>query len=267
MKSKWLRVATLCMVLALGISMLSGCSKTKGYDYQFSMPQAGDTIAIFHTSMGDITVRFFPEEAPKAVENFTTLAQSGYYDGCEFFRVVEDFMIQAGDPTNTGDGGESAFGEDFEDEIVDYLSPYYGALCMANYGAYTGTNRSQFFIVTCTDNDTAVAENFNEKAAKAEQVAKEKFEMYQQHGGAMWLDSQIGTLYENNYVYTAGAHTVFGQVIDGMDVAAAISAVATYTENQEKEATILNPGQTDVLKNKPKEAVIIYSIEITTYQP
>ena len=261
------RTAALLLALVLACVMLSGCSKNKGYDYQFSMPNAGDTIAIFHTSMGDITVRFFPDEAPKAVDNFISLAQSGYYNGCEFFRVVEDFMIQAGDPTNTGDGGESASGADFEDEIVDYLSPYYGALCMANLGAYTNTNRSQFFIVTATEKDTATAEGFNEEAAKAERVDEKKFEMYREHGGAMWLDAQIGTLYENHYVYTAGAHTVFGQVIDGMDVAVAISQAATYTETQAKEASILNPGQTNVLKDRPVEPIIINSIEITTYQP
>ncbi|MCF0135205.1 MAG: peptidylprolyl isomerase [Lachnospiraceae bacterium] len=245
--------------------MLAGCSGKKSFEYQFSEPKSGDTIAIIHTTMGDITVRFFPDEAPKAVENFITHAQEGYYDGVEFFRVIDDFMIQGGDPTNTGRGGESIWGGTFEDELCEYLSPYYGALCMANKGAYTGTNGSQFFIVTTRNNDTTLARQFNEKAAKAEQVAEEKLSLYEERGGAMWLDYQIGTLYANNYVYTASTHCVFGQVLSGMEVAEAIAAVETYSSVQQDEANIKNPGQTTILQNKPVEPVIITSIEITNY--
>lgn len=263
--NKFTKILTVIISGILCLTMLAGCSSKKGYDYQFSQPKSGDTIAVIHTTMGDITVRFFKEEAPKAVENFITLAQQGYYDGCEFFRVLDDFMIQSGDPTNTGKGGESSYGAPFADEIVTYLSPYYGALCMANRGAYTGTNTSQFFIVTSKDTDTALAEKFNEKAAKAEKVDQAKLDMYKEKGGAMWLDSQIGTLYENNYVYTAGAHTVFGQVLEGMEVAEAIAASEVYNATQEKEATIMNPGQIEIMENKPVDTVTIISIEITTY--
>ena len=66
---------------------------------QLDPPEAGEEIAVIHTSMGDIKVRFFPDEAPKAGENFKTLAKDGYYDGITFHRVINDFMIQAGDPT------------------------------------------------------------------------------------------------------------------------------------------------------------------------
>lgn len=268
MKKNLFRAASLLLALVMAMTMMTGCGKKeKGFDYQFSMPEEGDTIAVFHTSMGDVTVRFFPEEAPKAVENFVTLASQGYYDGIEFFRVIDDFMAQAGDPTNTGKGGESIYGETFEDELVGYLSPFYGALCMANKGAYTGTNGSQFFIVTSKSNDTALAREFNEKAAKAEQVATEKLDKYDEVGGAMWLDYQIGTLYANNYVYTASTHAVFGQVIEGMDVMEAIAGVPTYTKAQANEANIKNPGQTTVLQDKPVDPVYIESIEITTYQP
>lgn len=266
MNNKWMKRGALLLSLMLMVSMLAGCgSKGKDYNYQFSAPKAGDTIATIHTTMGDITVRFFPEEAPKAVENFVTHAQEGYYDGVEFFRVIDDFMIQGGDPTNMGTGGESIWGGTFEDEICDYLSPYYGALCMANRGAFTGTNGSQFFIVTTKNNDTTLAREFNEKAAKAEQVAEEKLAKYEEVGGAMWLDFQIGTLYANNYVYTASTHCVFGQVLEGMDVAEAIAAVDTYSATQAKEADVLNPGQTTIRADRPVEPVLITSIEITTY--
>ena len=74
---------------------------------QLALPVAGDLVAIMHTNMGDISIRLFPDHAPKAVENFTTHAKNGYYDGIVFHRVIKDFMIQGGDPTATGCGGES----------------------------------------------------------------------------------------------------------------------------------------------------------------
>lgn len=264
MNKRFVKGAALLLALLLTVLCLAGCGDTKDFDYQFSKPEKGDTIAVLHTSMGDVTLRFFEDEAPKAVENFVTHAKDGYYDGIEFFRVL-DYLVQSGDPENSGKGGESIWGEPFEDEIVEYLSPYYGALCMANNG--TDSNGSQFFIVTSKQTDTTKAEACNEKAAKAEKVSEEKLAKYREVGGAMWLDAQIGTLYENNFVYTPSRHTVFGQVLEGMDVIEAISQVETYSEVQANNATIDDPSQTKVLKNKPKEAVIIESIEITTYQP
>ena len=110
---------------------------------QFSDMVDGETIAVIKTNKGDIKVRFFPEEAPKAVENFISLAESGYYDGVIFHRVINDFMIQGGDPDGDGTGGESAFGGKFEDEFSSKLYHFRGALSMANSGA--DTNGSQFF--------------------------------------------------------------------------------------------------------------------------
>ena len=263
------KVFALILCLALTAAFVSGCggSVKKDYQYQFSEPAKGDTIAVIHTSMGDITVRFFPDEAPKAVENFLTHAKEGYFDGQEWFRVM-DFFIQSGDPTNTGDGGESIWGETFEDEIVDYLSPYYGALCMANYGAFTGTNSSQFFIITTENKDITQAQtaNENENTPKDMKVDQAKLDNYQKVGGAIWLDAQVGALYESTLSgYTATAHTVFGQVIDGMDVAVAISQVQTYSKIQETDATIDDPKQTKVKENRPVEPVYILSIEVKEY--
>lgn len=103
------------------------------------------TIAKIETSKGTITLELFPKDAPKTVENFTKLAQKGYYDGVIFHRVIKDFVIQGGDPTGTGTGGESVFGKEFEDEINSHkIIP--GTLAMANKGP--NTNGSQFFIVT-----------------------------------------------------------------------------------------------------------------------
>ena len=265
---KTFRKTGICFILVLTVACLSlvGCSKS--YDYQFSMPKKGETIAVFKTSMGDFTVRFFEKEAPKAVENFVEHAKAGYYDGVTFHRVIEDFMIQGGDPEGTGKGGESIYGEAFEDEIVSYLSPYRGSLCMANRGA-DNTNTSQFFIVTCTDTDVSREERLNksDSTPKENRVAQEKLDLYAEKGGAIWLDNEVSTLYNLSTGDRANKHTVFGQVIDGMDVVDAISQVPVYSEEEYIDAQIDDKNQTEVMENKPKEDVIINTIEITEYSP
>lgn len=112
--------------------------------YQLEQPEKGEQVAIMHTSMGDISLRFFPEAAPKTVENFIQHAKDGYYDGLKFHRVIEDFMIQGGDPKGNGTGGVSIYGDKFEDEFSDKLFNLRGSVAMANSGA--DTNGSQFFI-------------------------------------------------------------------------------------------------------------------------
>jgi cyclophilin family peptidyl-prolyl cis-trans isomerase len=94
------------------------------------------------TNHGEIKLRLFDADAPKTVENFTTLARDGFYDGLIFHRVIPDFMIQGGDPEGSGAGGP---GYTFEDEINEH-KVVRGALAMANAGP--NTNGSQFFIVT-----------------------------------------------------------------------------------------------------------------------
>jgi len=106
-----------------------------------------DKIVVLETNQGIIEIKLEPQVAPKACENFSRLAQEGYYDGLIFHRVIKNFMIQGGDPTGTGSGGESIWGEPFEDEVntgVKFDRP--GILAMANAGP--NTNGSQFFITT-----------------------------------------------------------------------------------------------------------------------
>jgi cyclophilin family peptidyl-prolyl cis-trans isomerase len=100
------------------------------------------TNATMNTNHGPIELELFDEDAPKTVENFTKLASDGFYDGVIFHRVIQDFMIQGGDPTGTGSGGP---GYQFEDEFNDH-GVVRGVLAMANAGP--NTNGSQFFIVT-----------------------------------------------------------------------------------------------------------------------
>lgn len=106
---------------------------------------AKNPVAVMKTNQGTITLELYPDIAPKAVENFIKLSQKGYYNGTIFHRVIRGFMIQGGDPTGTGTGGESIWGKDFENEYkpnVVFDKP--GLLAMANRGP--NTNSSQFFI-------------------------------------------------------------------------------------------------------------------------
>ena len=108
-------------------------------------------IVVFKTNRGDIEIKLFGDVAPKTCENFVRLVKKGYYDGLIFHRVIKNFMIQGGDPTGTGMGGQSIWGGSFEDEFnqnVDFSSE--GILAMANAGP--NTNGSQFFITTSVPN-------------------------------------------------------------------------------------------------------------------
>ncbi|EOH92361.1 peptidylprolyl isomerase [Enterococcus villorum] len=158
--------------------------------------------AVIKTNRGDITVQLFPELAPKTVKNFIELAKKGYYDGVIFHRVIPDFMIQGGDPTGTGMGGESIYGESFEDEFSRELFNLRGALSMANSGP--NTNGSQFFIV----NNANVPANMLDQLEGAGFPA-EIIEAYK-GGGTPWLDFR---------------HTVFGHVVDGMNTVDEIANV------------------------------------------
>lgn len=111
-----------------------------------------DTVSahqiVLSTDKGDITINLYPDDAPKTVKNFVTLGKRGYYNGIIFHRVIKSFVIQAGDPSGTGQGGESIYGKNFPDEINAHKIVK-GTLAMANAGP--NTNGSQFFIVTQSD--------------------------------------------------------------------------------------------------------------------
>ncbi|HIV18854.1 MAG TPA: peptidylprolyl isomerase [Candidatus Merdivicinus intestinigallinarum] len=173
----------------------------------FEPVKSGDTIVTIRTNRGDIKVKMLPEAAPKAVENFVTHAKNGYYDGIIFHRVIRDFMIQGGDPTGTGMGGESIWGKEFADEFSDKARNFRGALSMANAGP--GTNGSQFFIVQAGP-ETMDERMFPMLKRQGKSFSEDAVSAYMEKGGTPWLD---------------GAHTVFGQVIEGMDIVDKIAAV------------------------------------------
>lgn len=173
---------------------------------QLEKPAKGEKIAVMQTNMGDIKIRLFPEVAPKAVENFISHAENGYYNGLIFHRVINDFMIQGGDPTGTGRGGESIYGHSFEDEFDLSARNYRGALSMANAGP--NTNGSQFFIVQAKSIDDGLISQMEELTDRG--FPEEVTENYKKIGGTPWLDFK---------------HTVFGQVFEGMDVVDNIAQV------------------------------------------
>lgn len=132
---------TLILVPAL-ICTLAGVTDIYGGDTAMSAK-----TVILETNQGVIEIELMPEVAPKACENFTKLVETGYYNGLIFHRVIPEFMIQGGDPTGTGMGGASIWGQPFEDEVnVDVKFNKPGLLAMANSGR--NTNGSQFFITT-----------------------------------------------------------------------------------------------------------------------
>ena len=219
---------------------------------QAQMPEDGEEIAVIKTSKGVVKMRFFPEEAPKAVENFKTLAKDGYYDGLIFHRVINEFMVQGGDPTGTGTGGESCWGEDFETEVSERLHFYRGAVAMANAGP--DTNGSQFFIVQqksvmedalrvlteARDNneeEIGVTLTDGNYYTLSQLYPDEVLDHYKAQGGSIHLEYIFG-----------GAYSIFGQVFEGLEAIDEIAAVET-DEN-----------------DKPLNDVIIESITFENYK-
>lgn len=230
--------------------------------YQLESPKDGDTIAVLQTSMGDITIRFFPEFAPKTVTNFIDLAKQGKYDNTTFYRVIDDFMIQGGNPEQT-----SSYGADFEDEFSDKLFNIRGAVSMAN--SNRDTNTSQFFInqkdaeaftkeggwstleqnwnsaktqlVNYKDSNllSTFIEQYGATCYDTDIVPESVKELYNKNGGNAYLDGAYNAVDRGN--------TVFAQVIDGMDVVDKIASVKT-DEN-----------------DMPSENVVINKVEIKTY--
>ena len=225
--------------MVLFVFTMASCGKSA--TFQTDPPKPGEQIAIIHTTMGDITVKFFPKSAPKAVENFVTHAKNGYYDGVIFHRVMENFMIQSGDPNGNGTGGESIWGGFFEDEFDKNLHHFSGALSMADGGP--DTNGSQFFIVHSSGE--AMTDS-NRKRMEKWGMNEKLIERYMTLGGAPHLDHETAT--------SGDGHVIFGQVVEGMDVVDAIAKVRV----------IMNDSATE--RSKPKEDIVITSIEITTWE-
>lgn len=168
------------------------------------------------TTQGNIKAKLFPEIAPKAVENFMTHAKDGYYNGTPFHRVIDEFMIQGGDPKGDGTGGESIWKKGFKVEISNRLYHIRGALAMARSQALDSQG-SQFYIV---QNDQDVSDGL------AIQYYPEKIIEAYKKGGTPQLD---------------GNYTVFGQVIEGMDVVDKIAKAEVKTSETGEKSTPVDP--------------------------
>ena len=190
---------------------------------QLDLSQAKGPVVQLETNLGTMKIQLFPDHAPKTVANFLALAKDGYYEGVTFHRIIEDFMIQGGDPTGTGMGGESIYGSEFEDEFHEELYNLRGALSMANAGP--NTNGSQFFLVQNTGG------TYNKKELERGGWPAPIAAYYAETGGTPHLDRR---------------HTVFGQLVDvaSLEVLDTIAQVA------------VDP------MDKPLEPVVILKIEV-----
>lgn len=213
---------------------------------KLALPQLSDSVSsdeslvIIKTSDGDIKIKLFNTYAPLAVTNFVTLAKEGYYNNTTFHRVIKDFMIQGGDPKGDGTGGKSIWngknskvdsGTGFKNEISSSLYNIRGALAMANTGQ-SSSNGSQFFI---NQNTTDQRANIKKSAYPT------KIYNAYKNGGNPGLD---------------GDYTVFGQVIEGMDVVDKIARVAVSSSDKPKTAIKVTEVQvvTDAPVSLPADA-------------
>ena len=291
MKFKRLKSLILCAAVAVG-ALFTGCSdngkESSSSITESSLPGAeqvlsggnidevsvnsGDLVAVIEIeNFGTIKAKLFPEAAPVGVENFQKLAESGFYQGKNIHRVMQEFMFQGGSLNGNGTGGDAMVnGGSFGVEKADNMRHFYGALCYANY---QGSNSTQFYIVTnkeqgVFDSDyqyfKSQVEKCNELIKKAKEAGasdyvsyytsvknslKETIEKYEKTpGNVKELYNKIGGTPQLD-----GDYTVFGQVYEGFDVIDAVAAVEV-SDNGAGELS------------KPNEEIIIKNITVSTVE-
>lgn len=273
-----MRIKTgICAAVLAVCCLFSGCSSNGNGGAAASAQQgnvdfqlnSGDKIAEFNIEgYGVIKAKLFPEIAPKGVDNFIKLAESGYYSGKSIHRVIDGFMFQGGSENGDGTGGDAADGGYFGVEVSENARHFYGALCYANA---MGRNTTQFYIVNA---DEPV--DLSKYPADA---IREESEMYAEYAANFDKSSQMYEYYNNMAVYynnlsdmledmpesvekkytteggtviLDGGYTVFGQVYEGFDVIKRISAVE-----------VENNGNDEI--SKPVQDILITSVTIGEY--
>lgn len=242
----------------------SGDSRIRSDDgkkigYQLDAPSQNEDVAVFTTTMGTIKMRLFPDAAPKTVENFKGLIQKGYYNGLIFHRVIKDFMVQTGDPTGTGTGGQSIWNKAFADEFNDNLLNIRGAVAMANSGK--NTNGSQFFINQAGPSAFQGWSKF-EQAYSYFKQSKMTADDFAKQYGSYWINTdKITKEYRSFYEKCGGnphldgyyniaqtGHTVFAQVFEGMDVVDKIASASV--DSNDKPLTEIKITKAEIQKYK-----------------
>lgn len=235
---KKLTVTLLLLFLSIALSSCSNNAGTivDGYTQvgnlkleQVQMPKKGEEIAVITTNFGEIKMRLFPEIAPKAVGNFTTLAKEGFYNGMNFSRIEENFLIQTGENKEYPEG-KSIFGDFYQDETDLNYRHITGCVGLAKQEE--NKNSSHFYIIIQDGIDEEYIETMKE--LDEEGYPKEVVKAYEALGGVPRLDLRF---------------TILGQVFYGMDTVKRISEV------------IVNP-----VTKEPMEDIIIRSIEILNYK-
>lgn len=235
------RIIALAAAVLLTTGLMTGCGgatlgssikrpQVESDELQFQAPAEGDPIAIFNTSAGEVRAVLYPDVAPMAVENFTRLAQEGYYNGTSFHRIISGFVVQGGDASGSGTTGSSIWNNNpYPKEISDQLHHYSGALCAAFSPDESVSGLSQFYFVQSLPEklDDSLRTQMEQAGVRTEVI-----DAYDAAGGLPYLD------------YT---DTVFGQVYEGMDV------VDTLAQSEVDE------------NGKPLEDVLLNSVTISTY--
>lgn len=239
----------LVIPLAAVMLLLGGCSFLTGdtyrsrayyYDYsemefiQLEEPEDGQPIAVIKTNKGDMTAALYPEYAPNTVDNFVNRANEGYYDNTKIFGIYEGYYAATGSSSDDGSTGASNDGQLIENEYSPKLWPFKGALC--SFSPTIGYGDSRYLICnTFQFTDEDVEEMKGIPNADKEQL---------------FPDELIDAWLENGAIPTfSGMYTVFGQIIEGMEVFDGIMSVGSDSE------TLV-----------PNEDIIIYTVEITEYK-
>ncbi len=250
--------------------------------FQLELPEIGEKIAVFETNMGNIYMRLFPNSAPITVTNFVGLVEAGYYDGLIFHRVIEDFMVQGGDPLGNGTGGTSVWGDKFEDEFNANLLNIRGSVAMANSGL--ATNGSQFFI---NQNSTPVNKayynyktTYNQFVKNYGDQIKAEYEQYKSELADEYPDAEAymkatidyniakssilsdsvsdeawslyakvgGNIHlDGAFKGGYGGHTVFAQVFSGMSVVDAMASAEADSSNKPLTDIVINKAYTTLV--------------------
>ena len=229
MKKKNILKKLLILPLAASCLLTSGCASLFGqtytsrvFDYDFSEmtlvqleePKEGQLAAVIHTTLGDMTALLYPEYAPNTVDNFVNRAKDGYYDNTKIFVVYQSRFAATGSSSDDGSTGASNDGKLIENEYTPNLWPFKGALC--SYSGTQGYGDSRYMICNTFEFTDEDVETLKSATKEGEQLfPQELIDAWVEHGSLPTL---------------SGFQTVFGQIVDGMDVMEQIMSVEVDEE-------------------------------------